>query len=288
MRDNQGASKEAIQFHYDVGNAFYAAWLDETMTYSAGIWPEGRGGLESLHEAQLRKLDWHLEGACLGAGRRLLDVGCGWGGLIRRAAETKGFGQAIGLTLSEAQATWIGEHLGDERVRVSVCPWQSFESGDPFDAIVSIGAFEHFAKPGMTRAEKLTCYGDFFAFCAETLAEGGSLSLQTIVWMDIEPGTESRNLPADFFPESDLPYLLEILQAADARFHLTRFHNRPRDYSRTLRAWLKAIREQRGALTEAWGEETVTRYMKFFTAFVLGFDSGAIGLTRLKFVKKRR
>ncbi len=287
MAENRGASKEAIQFHYDVGNDFYAEWLDPTMTYSAGIWPDGSGERIDLETAQHRKLDWHLEAARLGAGRRLLDVGCGWGSLIGRAQATRGFSGAVGLTLSEAQAAWNREYKSDSRIRIEVSPWQSFSDPEPFDAIVSIGAFEHFARPGMTRAEKIACYEEFFAFCARSLCDGGTLSLQTIVWMDVVAGTESENLPADFFPESDLPYVGEAIAAAERHFHLLRFHNRPQDYSRTLRAWLKAIRDKREALTAAYGEAVVERYMRFFTLFVLGFDRGGIGLTRMNFVKRR-
>ncbi len=286
MQRNRGASKEAIQYHYDVGNDFYAAWLDESMSYSAAIWPEAGAAID-LRQAQERKLDWHIEGSKLGHQRRLLDIGCGWGGLIQRAAETKGFSQAVGLTLSEAQAAWIAEQQRDRRVTIEVAPWQAYQVIDPFDAIISIGAFEHFARPGMTRAQKIDSYRAFFAFCAEALSPGGTLSLQTIVWMEIEAGREADNLPADFFPESDLPYVSEVIQAAEEVFHLTRFHNRPRDYSKTLRAWLKGISDQRESLIADHGEAVVMRYMTFFTRFVFGFDRNAIGLTRMKFIKRR-
>ncbi|GAB5469513.1 MAG: hypothetical protein Kilf2KO_25430 [Rhodospirillales bacterium] len=286
MTENRGASKEAIQFHYDFGNDFYAEWLDETMTYSAGIWPDSGEKAVSLRSVQERKLDWHLEGARLGQGRRLLDVGCGWGGLIERAQQTRGFDRAVGLTLSEAQAAWIRERHAEDPIEIEVKPWQAFRAAEPFDALISIGAFEHFARPGMTRAQKLASYEDFFAFAAKSLTAGGTISLQTIVWMEIEAGKEAESLPADFFPESDLPYVSEVVQAAERHFHMTRFHNRPRDYSKTLRVWLKSIRDKREALTERYGEEAVARYSKFFTGFILGFDRGAIGLTRMKFVKR--
>ncbi len=285
MTANQGASQEAIQYHYDVGNAFYAAWLDRTMTYSAALWPDSGARAATLQAVQEAKLDWHLAGAPLGAGRRLLDIGCGWGGLIRRAQDTKGFAEAVGLTLSAAQVAWIAEYVADDSVKIALCPWQDFKTAEAFDAIVSIGAFEHFARPGLTRDEKLACYADFFAFCAKNLTVGGQLSLQTIVWMEAEAGKD-ENLPANFFPESDLPYVAEIFQAAEPHFHVMQSHNRPRDYSLTLRAWLKNIRDQRETLMAEHGEDTVGRYMNFFTTFVLGFDQGGIGLTRMKLIKR--
>src|ERR1700750_415005 len=80
----RGGSEAAIQHHYDVSNAFYALWLDETMTYSCALWNEDDGPGD-LADAQRRKLDFHLDAAGAARGRRLLDIGCGWGSLMDRA-----------------------------------------------------------------------------------------------------------------------------------------------------------------------------------------------------------
>ena len=122
MTANQGASQEAIQYHYDVGNAFYAPWLGPTMVYSAGLWPDDRRAPCTLEDAQLAKLDWHLDSAGLaaGGGGRLLDVGCGWGSLMDRALATGRAGEAVGLTLSDEQAAWVGRHHAGKAMRVEV------------------------------------------------------------------------------------------------------------------------------------------------------------------------
>ena len=80
-----GASPAAIRHHYDAGNAFYAAWLDASMTYSAGRWAGDGRIARTLEEAQLAKLDWHLDAAAVMRGARLIEVGCGWGSLLDRA-----------------------------------------------------------------------------------------------------------------------------------------------------------------------------------------------------------
>src|SRR5688572_25683389 len=98
LRDD-GASRSAIRHHYDLSNDFYALWLDPSMTYSSALWSDG----DSLASAQRRKLDFHIEGARAPGAARVLDVGCGWGGLLQRAVDDWGVGHAVGLTLSQAQ-----------------------------------------------------------------------------------------------------------------------------------------------------------------------------------------
>src|SRR5947209_5277394 len=137
-----GASKRAIQHHYDVGNKFWELWLDPTMTYSCAMWADG----DTLESAQRRKVDWLLDGAHAPGANRLLDVGCGWGAAIRRAV-ARGTAHAVGITLSEKQHEWISR-LGDPRLEVHVVGWADYEADEPFDSIISAGAFEHFARLG--------------------------------------------------------------------------------------------------------------------------------------------
>lgn len=286
MSLNQGASQEAIQYHYDVGNEFYAPWLGPTMIYSAAVWPDTPDRTIALDDAQNTKLDWHIGQAAIPKGGRLLDIGCGWGGTMRRAIDSAGIGEAVGLTLSDAQAEWIRAHHADLPVSVQVCPWQAFRDPAQFDGIISIGAFEHFARPEMDRAAKVTHYADFFRFCADSLKPGGRLSLQTIVWMNVAPEDEVKNLPLHIFPESNLPHVPEVFEAAAPYFHPMEFHNRPRDYSRTLREWIKRLGANRAELAAMTSAETVKRYRDGFAGFVLGFETGVIGLTRYGFLKR--
>src|SRR2546427_8685 len=101
-----GASPEAIQYHYDIGNEFYRCWLDDSLTYSCALW-EADAPLDALEQAQCRKLDFHVASARAKGAATVLDVGCGWGSLLRRLVEVHEVERAIGITLSPAQASLI-------------------------------------------------------------------------------------------------------------------------------------------------------------------------------------
>src|SRR5262249_8376700 len=107
----QGASTAAIQSHYDVGNQFYELWLDPTRSYSCALWD---GPDDSLETAQKRKLDYLVEGARAAGTGRVLDVGCGWGGLLHRLVRIHDVKRVTGLTLSQAQADHVRGWADDE------------------------------------------------------------------------------------------------------------------------------------------------------------------------------
>lgn len=277
-----GASAAAIRAHYDAGNAFFAEWLDARMIYSAARWGGSGAPATSLDEAQTRKLDWHLDAAGCGAGSRLLDVGCGWGALVARAV-ARGAAAATGITPSGEQVAWIVRHHADPRIAAIRALWQTAEFDRPFDAAVSIGALEHFARPGLGRAGKVSAYRDFFAFCRRNLVPGGRLSLQFIGWMEIDPQDEVRHLPRELFPESNLPRLDEVIEASRGRFHAMAMENVPSDYARTLRAWLSRLGACRGDMARRHGAARVTAHVRGFRRFALGFEAGTLGLYRVAF-----
>lgn len=275
---NRGASAAAIQQHYDVGNDFYAAWLGTTMVYSAARWlPDERP--DALDAAQERKLDWHLAAARAHGAARVLDVGCGWGAILTRLRDRAGVAEPVGITMSPAQAEWIAAH--DPALQVAVTPWQDFRDPKPFDAIISIGAFEHFAGPDLDEAEKIATYRDFFTFCAESLKPGGRVSLQAIAWLEL-PRTEQRaSLPETLFPDSNLPNFNEIVAAADTRFTVRYAEHEPLDYARTLRAWIRNIRAAEPDLSRRYGAATVKHYVQNFMLFTLSFESRRVSLYRI-------
>lgn len=280
-----GASAEAIRSHYDVGNDFFAAWLDETMTYSAARWADGPAGASRLREAQFAKMDWHLDAAAVRGGS-LLDIGCGWGGLLRRAAAERGVTDLVGITASPSQADWIRRHPGTPPIEVLTLPRQEADLNRTFDAIVSIGAIEHFAGPGLGSDERIRIYRDFFQFCHRRLRPGGRMSIQFIAWMDLKGRPAEQVLPLELFPESALPYPIEILTAADADFHPIALENRPTDYSKTLAAWLENLIAHWDHLVEVHEKDLVKRYIRGFRRFVLGFEGGTIGLFRVALLRR--
>src|SRR5262245_42048213 len=194
---DSGASSSAIQFHYDLSNDFYSAWLDRSMTYSAAMFD---AGITDLERAQIRKLDYHLESAGARGARRILDVGCGWGSLLKRSA-TCDVEHVVGLTLSPAQLAYAeAERIPNAEVGLE--SWRDHSPDLPYDAIVSIGAFEHFVRPELSPADKIRAYRDFFKFCRMNLKSQGKLSLQTIAWGSLRAEQAHPFITGSVFPES--------------------------------------------------------------------------------------
>jgi cyclopropane-fatty-acyl-phospholipid synthase len=271
-----GASPAAIQSHYDIGNDFYSLWLDETRTYSCALW----SGDEDLKTAQLQKLRWHLEGARARNVNRLLEIGCGWGSLLRLAATEFGVRDVVGLSLSEAQSTWI-RSSGIPNTQVHVQSWAEYSPDEPFDAIVSIGAFEHFARIEQSQHEKLAGYRAFFEACHRMLAPGGRMSLQTITYENADREDFSTFFAERIFPESDLPHHAEIFQTSKGLFEVELLRNDREHYARTARCWLSSLRKNRVAAVQMVGEEEVAAFEKYLALLVVGFHTGSMNLARI-------
>ena len=272
---NFGASMEAIRHHYDIDNGFYQLWLDQTMTYSCALWQDN----DTLESAQLRKLDFHINQARGNRAKRVLDVGCGWGSTLKRLVEMYGVEYAVGLTLSETQAEWIAS-LNHPCIEIKVESWLDHVPKEPYEAIISIGAFEHFTKPNISPEKKVENYRRFFQHCHQWLKPGGWMSLQTIVYENFNEKEFSQFI-AEIFPESDLPRLAEITKARERIFEIVALQNDRLDYVRTLKAWYKKLKANRTAAVNLVGEQAVTRYEKYLSLCMIGFHTGTMNLLRL-------
>jgi cyclopropane-fatty-acyl-phospholipid synthase len=274
-----GASAQAIQAHYDVGNAFYALWLDETMTYSAARWEPGDDPRD-LALAQRRKVEWHLASARARQARRLLDIGCGWGATLAAAAELPRLDRAVGLTLSEAQANHV-RALGIDKVEVRLEPWAEHAPAEPYDSIISIGAFEHFTKPADDAAAKIAIYRDFFDKCRGWLDGDGAMSLQTIAYGTLRRDDPNVAMMSEIFPDSDLPRLEEIVVACDGLFEIVLVRNDRHDYARTCELWAGRLKAERARAVDLVGRDQVARYERYLRLSAAGFRSGRLNLFRL-------
>jgi cyclopropane-fatty-acyl-phospholipid synthase len=291
--DYQGASAEAIQSHYDRGNDFYALWLDPTRSYSCALW---EGSDDTLQAAQERKLDHLATGARVQGAARVLDVGCGWGGMMRRLVERHGVSEVVGLTLANEQAAYIGT-FADERYDVRVQNWidhapasrdGSTDVTAPYDAIVSIGAFEHFADFGLNRGGRVEAYRRFFASCHEWLPPGGRLALQTNVKgnnvkLDRQTVKDLLFICDQIFPESELPWTSEIIEAAERKFDVVSARNDADHYARTCQEWHDNLVANEPAAIEMVGEARVADYVRYLRASVGGFRNRHLGLMRIVF-----
>lgn len=276
--ERTGASPEAIISHYDMGNDFFRLVLDPEMIYSCALFK----GDDDLATAQRHKLDHHIEAAGATNAARVLDIGCGWGAMLRRLVDDAGVTHAVGLTLSPSQARWIRDG-GNPKIEVREQDWRDHKPERRYDAIISVGAFEHFVQKGLDPATKLNAYREFFAHCDGMLAIDGKMSLQTIAYSE---RTMVQPLLDKTFPESDLPLEWEPIAAAEGMFSLIAARNDADHYYRTLVLWeqnLLANYDQAVALVGKTNTDEFRRYLRMSAA---GFRAGMVSLMRYSFRKK--
>ncbi|WP_312743505.1 cyclopropane fatty acyl phospholipid synthase [Cedecea neteri] len=206
--------------HYDIGNDLFAAMLDPYMQYSCGYWKDA----ENLAEAQRNKLHMICEKLQLKAGMKLLDIGCGWGGLAQYAAQEYGV-SVVGVTISAEQQKMAQDRCRGLDVEIRLQDYRDLNS--KFDRIVSVGMFEHVGPKN---------YNTYFEVAARNLKSNGLFLLHTI-------GSNETDLNVDpwinkyIFPNGCLPSVRHIASASEKHFIMEDWHNIGADYDRTLMAW---------------------------------------------------
>jgi cyclopropane-fatty-acyl-phospholipid synthase len=291
--------RAAIQYHYDIGNDFYALWLDGRMQYSCAYFPTG---LEDLDTAQEHKLDYLCRKLRLQRGERLLDLGCGWGGLAMYAAEHYGV-HVLGVTLSEQQAYYANMQIAraglESRTSVKLCDYRDI-GANSFDKIVSVGMFEDVG------ARQLP---EYFAHTYRLLKPGGLFLNHGIARRPpaapkqragtaacCPPTRVERKLPLErvlrrwlmgegtfveryVFPDGELvPVSFANLAAERAGFEVRDVENLREHYVRTLRQWvtrLEALRDKAVAISD---EATYRTYRLYMAASAHSFETGAISI----------
>ncbi len=278
-----GTSAAAIQEHYDRGADFYRLWLDESMTYSAGIWEGLDPALEdALSASQVAKIEHHIAVSRASGAARVLDVGCGWGSTLARLVEHHGVGQAVGLTLSEDQHRVVGER-GLAHAEVRLEGWADHKPEAPYDAAISIGAFEHFARVDHSPAERVQAYRQFYKRMRTMLKPGARLSLQSIVYgtlHELDPFIKDK-----IWPESELPRLSELVAGADGIFEIERLWNDRMDYAHTCSRWADNLERRRAEVTGLIGETGYADYLRYLRMSAKAFEVGALGLVRVQMVR---
>lgn len=236
LRHGRRRDADAIAHHYDVSNRFYELLLGPSMTYTCAVYP---GEDATLEQAQARKHDLICRKLGLEPGMRLLDVGCGWGQLVRHAVEHYGV-SALGVTLSAQQARWgqraiEREGLGD-RAQIRHCDYRDVtERG--FDAISSVGLTEHV---GVRR------YPAYFTFLRDRLRDGGRLLNHCITWADNRHRPMSRTAFVEryVFPDGELAGSGRIVtEIEDAGLEVRHHENLREHYARTCAGWSANLAE---------------------------------------------
>ncbi len=280
-----GASAAAIEHHYGTGNEYFELWLDKTMTYSCAMWDQ-HDAQQTLDSAQLRKIDYHIEQAHALDADSVLDIGCGWGSVLDRLHTRHNIRSSVGLTLSESQAGWISQSFDHPGMQIRLESWQDHGAPDAsYDAIISIGAFEHFARLGLSADQKVGIYRDFFTRCHAWLKPRRWLSLQTVAYGNSLQKDFDQFIAKEIFPETDTPRLWEIFAGSDRLFEVVRLRNDRDDYRRTLRTWFSNLKARRDQAVAAKGEEEIQKFEQYLRLMAYMFEVGGLDLHRIAFRK---
>ncbi len=254
------SDSDAIQYHYDVSNAFYAEWLDERMVYSCGYFENGD---ETLDEAQVKKIDHILSKIQLQPGQRLLDIGCGWGALVLRAAQKFG-AHCVGVTLSKNQHALATERVKaaglEDRIDIRLQDYRDVKDG-PFDRITSVGMFEHVG---------INHLAEYFGHIRSLLKPGGWAMNHGITSTDAHDG-ETRHGGGTFidryvFPQGELPHIGTVLRTMqEGGLEAFDIESLRRHYMRTTQLWSQAF-EARAARIRPMVSEKTWRIWRIYLA----------------------
>lgn len=274
-------SRANVAHHYDVSNDFYRLWLDDDMQYSCAYWSEAD---DSLERAQLAKKAHIAAKLALQPGQKVLDIGCGWGGMalyLNRVANV----EVLGITLSEEQLKLARERADAagvaDKVRFELLDYRVLAKRAPgyFDRIVSVGMFEHVGVPQ---------FETFFRACANLLKDDGVMLLHTIGRMG-KPGATDAFTRKYIFPGGYIPALSETLAASEqVKLIHSDIENLRLHYALTLREWYARVRTHREAIEAQYGE----RFFRMWTFYLAGataaFESGGMCNYQIQYIRNRR
>ena len=271
--------RKAVTYHYNVSNGFYQTWLDKRMVYSCAYFSTPDDDLDT---AQQRKLDYICRKLRLKPGQKLLDIGCGWGGLILHAAQHYGV-EAVGITLSQPQAEEANQRIAAAGLahccRAELRDYRHLEACGQFDRVVSVGMVEHVGREHLP---------EYFGQAWKALRPGGVFLSHGIGDTAMRPLKKGEGFIRKYvFPDSDLPPLASIVQAAEeARFEVRDVENLREHYAMTLRHWVHRLeKNKREALTHV--DETAYRLWRvYMSGSAWWFRVGYIGLYQVLVVKQ--
>lgn len=274
-RHTRQSDRAAIAFHYDVSNEFYGLWLDEQRVYSCAYFERAEDALE---QAQRNKLDRICRKLRLRAGERLLDVGCGWGALVRWAAQHYGV-RAHGITLSQRQFDYAQSRISDERleglVTVEIRDYRDLPLDSVYDKVSSIGMFEHVGLANLPA---------YLGTIQRVLRPGG-LFLNHGITHDEEGW--NKTVASEFinryvFPDGELDCVSNIqLGMERAGFEIHDVEGMRPHYALTLRHWVQRLEERREAALQEVSEPTYRVWRLYMAACALEFEAGGTGIYQI-------
>jgi cyclopropane-fatty-acyl-phospholipid synthase len=279
--NNLTTSRSNVAHHYDLSNDFYRLWLDEDMQYSCAYWSEAD---DTLERAQLAKKAHIAAKLALQPGQKVLDIGCGWGGMALYLNRVAGV-EVLGITLSEEQLKLARERAEAagvaDKVRFEMLDYRVLAERAPgyFDRIVSVGMFEHVGVPQ---------FDTFFRACANLLKDDGVMLLHTIGRFG-KPGSTDAFTRKYIFPGGYIPALSETLAASEkskliaSDVETLRLH-----YAMTLREWYKRVQANREAIIAQYDERFYRMWTFYLAGATAAFESGGMGNYQIQFTRNRR
>lgn len=264
--------EKEVTSHYDIGNDFYALWLDETLSYSCGYFESEK---DTLYDAQVHKTERILKKLYLKPGMELLDIGCGWGYLLIQAAKKYGV-KGMGITLSKEQQAGFQKRIKEEGLEnlltVERMDYRDLPNcGRTFDRVVSVGMVEHVGRDN---------YSQFLSCAKEVMKPGGLFLLHFISALKEHPGDPW--IKKYIFPGGMVPSLREMINAAaDYRFYTLDVESMRRHYNRTLLCWNANFQKHKDEVKEKFGEEFVRMWELYLCACAATFYNGIIDLHQI-------
>lgn len=264
--------KKEVTSHYDIGNDFYSLWLDETMSYSCGYF---KNDTDSLYQAQINKVNHILEKLQLKEGMTLLDIGCGWGFLLKQAAKLYGV-KGTGITLSEEQYKKFASEIEKEGLQdllsVRLMDYRELKnSGLQFDRAVSVGMLEHVGRGN---------YELFIENVNAVLKPQGLFLLHYISGMKENDG--DAWIKKYIFPGGTIPSLREIIKILpDLRFYTLDVESLRRHYTKTLLCWRNNFMNKKEEILKLQGEEFTRMWELYLASCAATFNHGNIDLHQI-------
>ena len=269
-RHSRQRDRKAIEYHYDVSNDFYSLFLDRNMVYSCAYF---RGEADSLDRAQEQKLDHILDKLMLRPGERFLDIGCGWGALIVRAAKKYG-ARAVGVTLSRNQHEYAERRIREEglqdRCEVRLQDYRDIPYEGGYDKIASVGMFEHVGLRNLRT---------YFGAIRSLLKDGGLVMNHGITSADPESRAvgfgAGEFIHRYVFPHGELPHVSAALrEMTRAGLEATDVESLRRHYARTCREWARRLEQNRDKAVVYAGEKRYRIWQVYLAGCAHGFEHG--------------